>query len=252
MKRTTKESDEIKSQGLYIADKCDSCGKLLNQTIRYTRPDRKGYTYCSAECCDLASNGEDPPEATSPHSITGSVVHELIAEKVYGSCASCGLPLRDGTKAMHIPDLPGLYDCVACAEQGIYERGCRFCGEPLSSTSQRFCPDRCANAARECQFGDGHRLLVWLRAHSPEMVGGRRRSEEEATQERKCASCGSRLNGKRRQAKYCSKACQKREERFRTSTGTEKPRISPETATAPLCLQGVTGTENTQIVLARG
>jgi hypothetical protein len=252
MKLTSEESNDIKSQGLYIADKCDSCGKPLNQTIRYTRPDRKGCTYCSAECCDTAGNGEGSPEVTLPHSIASSVVHELIAEKIYGCCASCGLPLRDGIMAMHIPDLPGLYHCVLCAEQGIHERGCRFCGQPLPSNSQRFCSDRCANAARECQFGDGHRLVAWLRAHSPELVGRRRRSEEEATQERKCASCGSRLNGKRRQAKYCSKACQKRDERNRTSTRTGKPRIGPETATAPLCLQGVTETQSAQIVLPVG
>jgi endogenous inhibitor of DNA gyrase (YacG/DUF329 family) len=199
---------------------------------------------------DLAGNGEGPPEAILPNSIANSVVHELIAEKIYGCCASCGLPLRDGIKAMRIPDLPGLYHTVLCAEQAIYERGCRFCGEPLSSSSQRFCSDRCANAARECQFGDGHRLLAWLRAHSPELVGGVRRFEEQ--RERNCAYCGSRLNGKRRQAKYCSKACQKRDERYRTVRGMGKPRISPETATPPLCLQGVTGTQSASIVLPVG
>jgi endogenous inhibitor of DNA gyrase (YacG/DUF329 family) len=250
MKLTSKESNEIKSQGLYIADKCDSCGKPLNQTIRYTRPDRKGRVFCSAECCDLAGNGEGLPEATLPHSIAGSVVHELIAEKIYGSCESCGLPLRDGTKAMHIPDLPGLYHSVLCAEQEIYERGCNFCGGQLPSNSHRFCSDRCANAAHACQFGDGQRLLAWLRAHSPELVGGARCKEEE--RERKCACCGDPMNGKRRQAKYCSKTCQKRDERLRSQTGTGKPQRSQETATAPLCLQGVTDTQSAQIVLARG
>jgi hypothetical protein len=246
MKLTLEESIEIKSRGLYIAEKCDSCGKPLNQTVRYTRPDRQGCAYCSAECCDMAGSGEDLPGVDSHYRIANGVVSELIAEKIYGSCESCGLPLRDGTKAMRIPDLPGLYHCVLCAEQGIYERGCRFCGEPLASNSQRFCSDRCANAARECQFGDGHRLLAWLRAHSPELVSGDRRSEEE--RDRNCAYCGSRLNGKRRQAKYCSKACQKRDERCRTSTGTGKPRMRPETATPPLCLQGVTDTQSKSIV----
>jgi endogenous inhibitor of DNA gyrase (YacG/DUF329 family) len=252
MKLTSKESNDIKSRGLYIADKCDSCGKPLNQKIRYTRADRKGRVFCSAECCDLAGNGEELPEATLPQTIASSVVHELIAEKVYGSCESCGLPLREGIKAMHIPDLPGLYHCVLCAEQAIYERGCRFCGKPLSSNSQRFCSDRCANEARACRFGDGNRLLAWLRAHSPELVGGVRRSEDQALEERKCASCRSPLNGKRRQAKYCSKACQKRDERFRTATGTGKSQRSLETATATLYLQGVTGTESAQTVSLGG
>jgi hypothetical protein len=246
MKLTSTESNEIKSQGLYIADKCDSCGKPLNQTIRYSRPDRKGRTYCSAECCDLAGNGEGLPEANSQLNIISSVVHELIAEKIYGSCESCGLPLRDGTKAMRIPDLPGLYHTVACAEQGISERGCSFCGGQLPSNSHRFCSDRCAIAAHACQFGDGHRLLAWLRTHSPELVRGVRCSEEE--KEKKCAYCGDLMKGKRRQAKYCSKACQKRDERSRSQTGTGKPQRSPETATVPVCLQGVTDTQNASIV----
>ena len=250
MKLTSTESNEIKSQGLHVADKCDSCGKLLDQTIRYTRADRKGRVYCSAECCDLAGTGEGLSEVTLPHSIASSVVHELIAEKIYGCCASCGLPLRDGTKAMSIPGLPGLFHCVACAEQGIYERGCNFCGGQLPSNSHRFCSDQCANAARACQFGDGHRLLAWLRAHSPELVGSVRLSGEES--ERKCAYCGGPMKGKNRQAKYCSKACQKRDERLRSQTGTGKPQRSQETATAPLCLQGVTDTQSAQIVLARG
>jgi hypothetical protein len=250
MKLTAEESSKLKSQGLYIAEKCDSCGKLLNQTIRYTRPDRKGCTYCSAECRDLGGKDEELPEANVQYDIASCVVTELIAEKIYGCCASCGLPLREGIKAMHIPDLPGLYHSVLCAEQGIYERGCKFCGERLPSNSQRYCSDRCANQAHACQFGDGQRLLAWLRAHSPELVGGARRREEE--RQRKCACCGSPMNGRRRQAKYCSKACQKHDERFRTQTGTGKPQRCPETATPTLCLQGVTGTENAQIVLPRG
>jgi hypothetical protein len=184
------------------------------------------------------------------HDLGSGVVHELLAEKVYGRCESCGLTLRDGIKAMQIAGLPGLYHNIACAEQGIYERGCKFCGERLPSNSQRYCSDRCANEDHACQFGDGQRLLAWLRAHSPELVGGTRRKEEE--RERKCACCGSKLNGKRRQAKYCSKACQKRDERSRTQTGTGKRERSPDTATATLCLQGVTGAESAQIVLPRG
>jgi hypothetical protein len=148
---------------------------------------------------------------------------------------------------MRIPGLPGFYHDITCAEQGIYERGCRFCGEQLPSNSHRFCSDRCADAARECQFGDGHRLLAWLRVRSPELFG-LHGSEKQAAEGRSCACCGSPLDGKRRQAKYCSKGCQKRGERFRTSTGTRKPQTSPETATPTLCLQGVTGSQSAPIV----
>jgi hypothetical protein len=250
VKLTAEESSKLKSQGLYVADKCDSCGKLLNQTMLHTRPDRKGCTYCSAGCRDLAGKGQEPLEANVQYDNASCVVSELIAEKIYGSCESCGLPLRDGTKAMRIPDLPGLYHSVLCAEQGIYERGCRFCGERLPSNSQRYCSDQCANEAHACRFGDGHRLLAWLRGHSPELVRGVRCSGEES--ERKCAYCGGPMKGKHRQAKYCTKACQKRDERFRTQTGTGKRRRSPETATATLCLQGITGAENAGILLPRG
>lgn len=253
MKLTTEESSKLKSQGLYIADKCDSCGKPLNQTIRFTRPDRKGSVYCSAGCCDLAGNGKGLPEANSQLNIGSSVVSEMIAEKIYGSCESCGLPLRDGTKAMHIPDLPGLYHCVLCAEQGIYERGCRFCGERLSSNSHRFCSDRCADAARSCQFGDGHRLLAWLRAHSPELLAGFEGSREQSPGDRRgCAYCGGSLSNKRRNAKYCSDRCQKANERQRTSAGTRQHQIRQETPTDTLISQGVTDTQNAQTVLVGG
>jgi len=247
MKLTPKESNNIRSRGLYIADKCDSCGKLLNQTIRYTRSDRKGCVYCSAECRDLACNGEGPPDAVSPYSIATCVVRELIADKIYGCCASCGLPLGNGVKAMRIPGLPGLYHNISCAEQSIYERGCRFCGEKLTSKSH-FCSERCATRDRAGYFGDGQHLIAWLAKHQPELVKSLERFEVQPIADRKCAYCGDSLSDKRRHAKYCSDRCQKANERSQASAGTRKYQVRQETPTTPLISQGVIGSQNAQTV----
>ena len=51
MKLNTAELVHVHSQGLYITEKCDGCGKLLNQAVRYTIV-REPEVYCSALCCD--------------------------------------------------------------------------------------------------------------------------------------------------------------------------------------------------------
>ena len=51
MKLSIQELSYIRSTGLYITEKCDSCKKLLNQTVRYTQKDSPG-VYCSATCRD--------------------------------------------------------------------------------------------------------------------------------------------------------------------------------------------------------
>jgi len=52
MKLTPAELAYVRSQGLYITDKCDGCGKVLNQTVRWTITGQPE-VYCSAECRDL-------------------------------------------------------------------------------------------------------------------------------------------------------------------------------------------------------
>lgn len=47
----------VRSQGLYITEKCDGCGKLLNQTFMYTISG-KPEVYCSAVCRDTAFFGD--------------------------------------------------------------------------------------------------------------------------------------------------------------------------------------------------
>jgi hypothetical protein len=53
MKLTAAELAYVRSQGLYVTEECEGCGKLLNQTIRYTIAG-KPEVYCSAGCRDLA------------------------------------------------------------------------------------------------------------------------------------------------------------------------------------------------------
>jgi hypothetical protein len=72
MKLTTSELVHVRAQGLYITEKCDGCGKLLNQTFRYTRAG-KPEAYCSAACRDLVFFG-DRREARK-HSTPGKCVY---------------------------------------------------------------------------------------------------------------------------------------------------------------------------------
>jgi hypothetical protein len=74
MNLTAPEIAYVHSQGLYVTEKCDGCGKLLNQTLRYTIA-RKPGVYCSAVCRDLVFFGDrrEARKAASP-----------------GKCAHCG------------------------------------------------------------------------------------------------------------------------------------------------------------------
>ena len=72
MKPNTAELVHVRSQGLYITEKCGGCGKLLNQTFRYTITG-KHEVYCSAACRDLAFFG-DRQEAKK-HSTPGKCVY---------------------------------------------------------------------------------------------------------------------------------------------------------------------------------
>lgn len=252
VKLSIEESNRLKAHGLCISQKCDACGRPLNQTFHYTCPDREGCAYCSPDCRESGRRGEGLRETQVKDKTASYIVTELIAGKIYGNCEACGLLLRDQVKAMHIPGLPGLYHSLGCAEQAIVERGCEFCGTPLPSNSHRFCSDRCADEARGCQFGDGHRLVGWLNTHAPELVKSSEAFEELPVKDRECAHCGGSLAGKRRQARYCSDRCQKAAERSQTSKGTGERQTSQETPTGPLISQGVTVTQNAQTVALVG
>jgi hypothetical protein len=57
VKLTPRKFAYVRSKGLHITENCDGCGKLLNQTVRYTIAG-KPEVYCSAECQDFAFFGD--------------------------------------------------------------------------------------------------------------------------------------------------------------------------------------------------
>ena len=57
MELSTHELAYVRAQGLHITEKCNGCGKLLNQTIRYTIAG-KPEVYCSAACRDSTFFGD--------------------------------------------------------------------------------------------------------------------------------------------------------------------------------------------------
>jgi hypothetical protein len=79
MRLTAPELAYVRSQGLYITEKCDGCGRLLNQTVRYTITG-KPEVYCPAACRDLAFFGDRQEAKKRPDSRV---------------CAFCGISLQD-------------------------------------------------------------------------------------------------------------------------------------------------------------
>lgn len=57
MKLSTAELADVRSHGFYITEKCDGCGKLLNQTVCYMIAGRPE-VFCSAECRDVVFFGD--------------------------------------------------------------------------------------------------------------------------------------------------------------------------------------------------
>jgi len=57
VKLTPRKFAYVRSQGLYITEKCDRCGKALNQSVQYTVTGKPGI-YCSAGCRDRAFFGD--------------------------------------------------------------------------------------------------------------------------------------------------------------------------------------------------
>lgn len=78
MNFTARELSYIQSQGLYVREKCDSCGAILNQSVRYTITG-KAEVYCSAKCRDAAffEDQLERKKRSNP-----------------GRCANCGGPLQ--------------------------------------------------------------------------------------------------------------------------------------------------------------
>ena len=77
MKLSAAELAYVRSQGLYITEKCDGCGKLLNQTLRFTIAGEPEL-YCSGACRDLVFFGDR---------------REARKHSTPGKCAYCGATL---------------------------------------------------------------------------------------------------------------------------------------------------------------
>jgi hypothetical protein len=82
MKLTAAELAYVRSQGLYITEKCDGCGKLLNQSVRYTTPERPE-TWCSAACQDKAMGWDK----TNTHKKAGPAFYMRV-------CQGCEMRFR--------------------------------------------------------------------------------------------------------------------------------------------------------------
>lgn len=78
MKLSERELAVVRGKGFCITEKCDQCGKLLNQSFRYTIAQRPE-VYCSAFCRGLAlfGNRHDARRLATP-----------------GRCAYCGGSLQ--------------------------------------------------------------------------------------------------------------------------------------------------------------
>ena len=78
MRLAAAELAYVRSQGLYITEKCDECGELLNQSVRYTITG-KPEVYCSAACRDSAFFGDR---------------QEAKKDATPGKCRHCGGSLK--------------------------------------------------------------------------------------------------------------------------------------------------------------
>ena len=73
MKLTIAELIYVRSQGLYLTQKCDGCGTPLNQTVQYTIAGRREVYYCTPICRDTAFFGDR--REGKKHSTPGKCAH---------------------------------------------------------------------------------------------------------------------------------------------------------------------------------
>ena len=120
MELTTTELTYVRSQGLYITEECDGCGKLLNQTVRYTI-NGKPQLYCSAVCRDTAFFGD---------------LHQAKKQSTPGNCAYCGGSLKGKRRgALFCDEI--CKKRFAPKSEGIFTVGVQLSGTP-SQSNQRF------------------------------------------------------------------------------------------------------------------
>lgn len=124
-------------------------------------------------------------------------------------CQSCGLPAWAVGRWYRIPDLPGCYCSIRCAECFLCGYGrCRWCAKRLDGKAdRRFCGESCSRASRSVRFGDGTRLWNYIcRRLSHVPLPHNARSP-------RCRYCGTPLDRKRSDAEFCGDRCRKRADR---------------------------------------
>src|ERR1022692_797760 len=74
MRLSPRELEYVRTHGLYLFEKCDGCGKLLNQNVQYTITGRRE-VFCSSPCRDNAFFADR---------------REVMKRATPGRCAYCG------------------------------------------------------------------------------------------------------------------------------------------------------------------
>ncbi len=119
MNFTARELSYIQSQGLYVREKCDSCGAILNQSVRYTIAG-KAEVFCSAKCRDAAffEDQLERKKRANP-----------------GRCANCGGPLQGKRRgALYCDDM--CRKRYAQKNGGISTAGAELSRKPNQSNQQ--------------------------------------------------------------------------------------------------------------------
>jgi len=113
MKLTAAELAYVCSQGLYVTEKCNGCGKLLNQTLRYTISG-KPEVYCSGMCRDFALFGD---------------LQEAKKRSTPGRCVYCGASLEEKRRgALYCDEI--CKKRVARRRQPDFPARCEITGTP--------------------------------------------------------------------------------------------------------------------------
>jgi len=156
----------------------------------------------------------------STHSLeTLRVIRSNEESHRHGSCKSCGLCFSS-KGGYRVLGLKGLFCSLVCIECGIAEK-----------TGQK---KQIAGAP----IGSGARLLLYLKTAAPAIYAQLAQGRETADPKR-CLECGTPLNGKRVDSRFCGHAHQMRFSR--KSSTVEKPENSRH---MPIEKQGLTNAQN--------
>lgn len=132
MKLTPDEMVKIRKLGLYITEKRDGCGKVLNQSVRYTITG-KPEVHCSALCRDEAFFG--------PKGLTRAAQGR--------SCIHCHKPKSRSDSSYCLRCQP---EANRCEEKAPDSAACSVCGTPIPSlraARTETCSSRCKETLKK-------------------------------------------------------------------------------------------------------